>query len=132
MVEGPALQVLLTQVPDEFASLGTHAHSVICCRTTPSQKAAVVAAVKSNANVQTLSIGDGGNDVAMLQEAHVGVGIAGREGLQASRAADYSIGQFKYLKQLMFVHGRCNYRDTAFITQYCIYKSFLIAIMQVC
>uniref|UniRef100_A0A0D3FUJ4 P-type phospholipid transporter n=1 Tax=Oryza barthii TaxID=65489 RepID=A0A0D3FUJ4_9ORYZ len=49
----------------------------------------------------TLAIGDGGNDVRMIQEANIGVGISGREGLQAARAADYSIGKFKFLKRLL-------------------------------
>jgi phospholipid-translocating ATPase len=46
----------------------------------------------------TLAIGDGGNDVSMIQEANVGVGIAGKEGMQASRAADYVLGQFRFLQ----------------------------------
>ncbi|KAJ2864671.1 hypothetical protein GGH94_002761 [Coemansia aciculifera] len=57
----------------------------------------------------TLAIGDGGNDIAMIQEAHVGIGIAGQEGLQASRAADFSIGQFRFLQKLLLVHGRWSY-----------------------
>lgn len=68
--------------------------TVICCRVTPHQKAAVVAAVKKRKFV-TLAIGDGGNDVGMIQTAHVGVGITGREGLQAARASDYAIAKFR-------------------------------------
>lgn len=70
--------------------------SCICCRVSPLQKALVVRAVRSNLRCRTLAIGDGANDVTMIQTADVGVGITGLEGLQASRAADYSIGQFRY------------------------------------
>lgn len=71
----------------------------------------------------TLSIGDGANDVSMILKAHVGVGILGREGQQAARSADYAIGQFKFLKTLMFVHGREAYRRNATLVLYNFYKN---------
>ena len=83
---------------------------MLCCRVSPSQKAAVVNMVKHGLNVMTLSIGDGANDVAMIQEADVGVGIAGEEGRQAVMSSDYAIGQFRFLTRLMLVHGRWDYR----------------------
>ncbi len=69
--------------------------------------------VKNSLEVMTLSIGDGANDVAMIQEAHVGVGIAGEEGRQAVMSADYAIGQFRFLTRLVLVHGRWSYRRLA-------------------
>lgn len=78
----------------------------------------------------TLSIGDGANDVAMITAANVGVGIAGLEGAQASRAADYSIGQFKHLKPLLFVHGREAYRRNAYLICYIFYKNALMVLPQ--
>jgi magnesium-transporting ATPase (P-type) len=60
-------------------------------------------------NTVTLAIGDGANDIAMIQEAHVGIGISGREGLQAARSSDYSIARFRFLRNLLFVHGRWSY-----------------------
>ncbi|GJM93652.1 hypothetical protein PR202_ga10230 [Eleusine coracana subsp. coracana] len=80
---------------------------------------------------RTLAIGDGGNDVRMIQQAHIGVGISGREGLQAARAADYSIGKFRFLKRLILVHGRYSYNRTAFLSQYSFYKSLLICFIQI-
>ncbi|KAF8409211.1 hypothetical protein HHK36_005285 [Tetracentron sinense] len=80
---------------------------------------------------RTLAIGDGGNDVRMIQQADIGVGISGREGLQAARAADYSIGKFRYLKRLILVHGRYSYNRTAFLSQYSFYKSLLICFIQI-
>jgi phospholipid-transporting ATPase len=76
------------------------------------QKAQVVRLVKTKTEPTplTLAIGDGGNDVTMIQEAHVGIGIVGLEGMQAVQASDYAIAQFRFLQQLLFVHGRWNYR----------------------
>lgn len=73
----------------------------------------------------SLAIGDGANDVPMLMEAHIGVGIAGREGMQAARASDYAIGKFKFLKNLLFVHGREAYRRNCDIVSYNFYKNLL-------
>ncbi|AET40363.1 aminophospholipid-translocating P4-type ATPase DNF3 Ecym_5627 [Eremothecium cymbalariae DBVPG len=100
-----------------FIELCTKADSVICCRASPSQKALLVTNIRQAENGQvTLAIGDGANDIAMIQSADIGIGIAGKEGLQASRSADYSIAQFRYLLKLLFVHGRYNYvRTTKFI-----------------
>ena len=102
---------------------------MICCRVTPAQKGAVVKLVKQRKRM-TLAIGDGGNDVAMIQEAHVGVGISGKEGLQAARAADYAIGRFRFLQRLLLVHGRYSYKRTALVAQYAFYRSFYISFIQ--
>jgi phospholipid-transporting ATPase len=78
----------------------------------------------------TLAIGDGANDVAMIMKADVGVGIKGREGMQAARSADYSIGQFKFLKTLMFFHGRECYRRNSDLVCYTFYKNMLYVLAQ--
>ncbi|KAG6037239.1 hypothetical protein E4U41_005245 [Claviceps citrina] len=96
-----------------FLLLCKQCRSVLCCRVSPAQKAAVVAMVKNGLDVMTLSIGDGANDVAMIQEADVGVGIAGVEGRQAAMSSDYAFAQFRYLQRLMLVHGRWSYRRLA-------------------
>lgn len=96
-----------------FFDLVVLADSVICCRTQPSQKAQVVRGIKARMpNAVTLAIGDGANDIAMIQEAHVGIGITGKEGFQAARNSDYSIAQFRFLPKLLLVHGRWNYVRT--------------------
>ncbi|CAI2181192.1 19540_t:CDS:2 [Funneliformis geosporum] len=93
-----------------FVDLGILCEAVICCRVSPSQKALVVRNIRGKlTNHVTLAIGDGANDIAMIQEAHVGIGITGREGLQAARSSDYSIAQFRFLSNLLFVHGRWSY-----------------------
>ena len=91
--------------------LGQNCRSVVACRLTPVQKQQLVGLVKNDAvpKAVTLAIGDGANDVSMIREADVGIGIVGKEGRQAANTADFAIGQFKFLKRLMFVHGRWNY-----------------------
>jgi phospholipid-translocating ATPase len=120
-----------TRLQTLFYNLIPSVDSVICCRASPAQKALLVRAVRdmtaarrslfkrTRAGVKsvhtplTLAIGDGANDLAMLAEAHVGVGISGKEGLQAARVADYSIAQFRFLGRMLLVHGRWNYARTA-------------------
>lgn len=93
-----------------FLDLAILADSVICCRASPSQKAALVHSIRTRLKKSvTLAIGDGANDIAMIQEAHVGIGITGKEGLQAARTSDYAIAQFRFLVKLLLVHGRWNY-----------------------
>jgi phospholipid-translocating ATPase len=97
-----------------FFELVIAANSVICCRASPTQKAFLVKTVRTKVKRSvTLAIGDSSNDIAMIQEAHVGIGISGKEGMQAARTSDYSIGQFRFLQKLLLVHGRWNYIRTA-------------------
>lgn len=106
-------------------------NSILCCRVSPKQKAQIVSVVKQhNTNIVTLAIGDGANDVNMITAAHIGIGIRGVEGRQASRASDYSISKFKYLKRLLFVHGRESYRKNSFIVVYNFYKNIIFVIPQ--
>jgi phospholipid-translocating ATPase len=96
-----------------FFDLAIIVDSVICCRASPSQKASLVKEIRNKVKKSvTLAIGDGANDIAMIQEAHVGIGITGKEGFQAARISDYSIAQFRFLQKLLLVHGRWNYIRT--------------------
>lgn len=111
VIDGDTLKLVLDdRLRQKFLLLCKECRSVLCCRVSPAQKAAVVSLVKHTLEVMTLSIGDGANDVAMIQEADVGVGIAGEEGRQAVMSSDYAIGQFRFLTRLLLVHGRWNYR----------------------
>jgi phospholipid-translocating ATPase len=106
ITESETLQLL-------FYELAVLADSVICCRASPAQKAMLVTGIRKRVRKSiTLAIGDGANDIAMIQEAHVGIGMAGKEGLQAARTSDYSIAQFRFLVKLLLVHGRWNYVRT--------------------
>ena len=111
IIDGDSLKLTLDDsVRQKFLLLCKQCKAVLCCRVSPSQKAAVVQMVKRGLDVMTLSIGDGANDVAMIQQADIGVGIAGEEGRQAVMSADYGIGQFRFLQRLVLVHGRWSYR----------------------
>ena len=108
--------------------------TVICCRVSPAQKASVVRLGRASlgqtpgAEAVTLAIGDGANDVPMIKEAHVGVGISGHEGMQAVLASDFSIAQFRFLERLLLVHGRASYFRTSKLILYFIYKSVLFSL----
>ncbi|KTW27436.1 hypothetical protein T552_02414 [Pneumocystis carinii B80] len=126
VIDGDTLKLLLEKhFKDNFLLLCTQCKAVLCCRVSPSQKAAVVSIIKKGLNVMTLSIGDGANDVAMIQEAHVGVGIAGEEGRQAVMSADYAIGQFRFLSKLLLVHGRWSYRRLSGMIANFFYKNIV-------
>ncbi|EXJ87605.1 phospholipid-translocating ATPase [Capronia epimyces CBS 606.96] len=114
IIDGESLKLVLEdELRQRFLLLCKQCKSVICCRVSPAQKAAVVHLVRNGLDIMALSIGDGANDVAMIQEADVGVGIAGEEGRQAVMSSDYAIGQFRFLQRLVLVHGRWSYRRLA-------------------
>jgi phospholipid-translocating ATPase len=87
--------------------------------------------MKAHTNTRTCSIGDGGNDVGMILEAHIGVGIVGKEGKQASLAADFSIMEFRALKLLTLWHGRLSYKRSAVLAQFVIHRGLIISSIQV-
>ncbi|KAG8439091.1 hypothetical protein GDO86_005340 [Hymenochirus boettgeri] len=107
----------------KFLELAKHCRSVLCCRATPLQKSMVVKLVRDKLNVMTLSIGDGANDVSMIQAADVGIGISGQEGMQAVMSSDFAISRFKHLKKLLLVHGHWCYKRLANMVIYFFYKN---------
>lgn len=114
IIDGESLKLVLhDDLRQRFLLLCKQCKSVLCCRVSPAQKAAVVQLVRNGLDIMALSIGDGANDIAMIQEADVGVGIAGEEGRQAVMSSDYAIGQFRFLQRLVLVHGRWSYRRLA-------------------
>ena len=108
-----------------FFYLSYLANSCICCRVSPAQKMQVVKLTSSFGKWTTLSIGDGANDVSMIQQANIGVGICGKEGTQAVQASDFYFSQFKSLKPLLLVHGRYAYMRISLFILYYFYKNFL-------
>lgn len=111
IIDGKTLTTLFDEKTSEeiklkFLLICKQCCSVLCCRVSPSQKAEIVLLVKNTIDVLTLAIGDGANDVSMIQAANVGVGIAGEEGRQAAMSSDFAIGQFRFLERLLLVHGR--------------------------
>lgn len=127
IIDGATLEVVLgdPELARLFFLISVAAKSVVCCRVSPKQKSKVVQLANRNGNWVTLSIGDGANDVPMIMEANIGVGIQGKEGTQAVRSADYAIGQFRHLEKLLLVYGRNGYvKITKFICYY-FYKNII-------
>jgi phospholipid-transporting ATPase len=131
VIDGKLLEFALKDdIKIKFLELATLCQAVICCRVSPLQKALVVKLVKNNIDAITLAIGDGANDVSMIQAAHVGVGINGMEGLQAARAADFAISQFRFLKKLLLVHGSWAYSRLSKLILYSFYKNLTLYLTQ--
>ncbi|KAJ8082391.1 phospholipid transporting ATPase [Marasmius tenuissimus] len=126
VIDGDTLRHALTpELKPMFLNLGTQCETVICCRVSPAQKALTVKLVKEGRDAMTLSIGDGANDVAMIQEANIGCGLLGLEGSQAAMSADYAFGQFRFLTKLLLVHGRWSYQRVADMHSNFFYKNVI-------
>ncbi|XP_014732813.1 PREDICTED: probable phospholipid-transporting ATPase VB isoform X1 [Sturnus vulgaris] len=124
VIDGQTLNIIFQGgLEEKFLELTQHCHSVLCCRSTPLQKSMVVKLVRRQLKVMTLSIGDGANDVSMIQAADVGIGISGQEGMQAVMASDFAITRFKHLKKLLLVHGHWCYARLAKMVIYFFYKN---------
>jgi phospholipid-translocating ATPase len=131
LIDGESLSIYLNFFPNEFFEIAKKLPAVIACRCTPQQKADVAILIKELTGKRVCCIGDGGNDVSMIQSANVGVGIVGKEGKQASLAADFSITQFCHLTQLLLWHGRNSYKRSAKLSQFVIHRGLIISICQV-
>lgn len=130
LIDGESLQLLLTHFGIEFISIAVLLPTVVACRCSPTQKAEVAMLIKEHTKKRVCCIGDGGNDVSMIQAADVGVGIMGKEGRQASLAADFSIEQFYHLVKLLVWHGRNSYKRSAKLAQFMIHRGLIIAVCQ--
>uniref|UniRef100_A0A069DX33 Phospholipid-transporting ATPase n=2 Tax=Triatominae TaxID=70999 RepID=A0A069DX33_9HEMI len=130
VLTGSSLEHCLKYYQTEFMQLACRSSTVICCRCSPTQKAQVVTLIQSHTGKRTAAVGDGGNDVSMIQAADAGIGIAGKEGKQASLAADFSITEFSQLQRLLLVHGRYSYKRSASMSQFVIHRGLIISTMQ--
>jgi len=131
VIDGKSLTYALEKdLEKNFLDLAVMCKAVICCRVSPLQKALVVKLVKRHLKAILLAIGDGANDVSMIQAAHIGVGISGMEGLQAARSADVAIGQFRYLRKLLLVHGAWSYQRISKVILYSFYKNITLYMTQ--
>eukprot|EP01105_Mastigella_eilhardi_P011967 TRINITY_DN2757_c0_g1_i10.p1 TRINITY_DN2757_c0_g1~~TRINITY_DN2757_c0_g1_i10.p1 ORF type:complete len:927 (+),score=197.00 TRINITY_DN2757_c0_g1_i10:412-3192(+) len=131
VVDGETLNYALEDdLKLQLLALAKQCVAVVCCRCSPLQKARVVKLVRDNLKCITLAIGDGANDVSMIQSAHVGVGINGEEGLQAARSSDYAISQFRFLSRLLLVHGRYAYRRISILILFSFYKNVALIMTQ--
>ncbi|XP_061593832.1 phospholipid-transporting ATPase VA [Cololabis saira] len=124
VIDGRTLAYALDKsLEDKFLAVARSCRSVLCCRSTPLQKSMVVKLVRNKLKVMTLAIGDGANDVSMIQVADIGVGISGQEGMQAVMASDFALPRFRYLQKLLLVHGHWCYSRLANMIMYFFYKN---------
>lgn len=130
LIDGESLSLYLKHYRNEFFDIVVDLPCVVACRCTPQQKADVALLIREITNKRVCCIGDGGNDVSMIQCADVGVGIVGKEGKQASLAADFSITQFCHLTTLLLWHGRNSYKRSAKLGQFVIHRGLLISVAQ--
>jgi phospholipid-translocating ATPase len=130
LIDGESLSYFLTHHRQEFISLAVLLPAVIACRCSPTQKADVASLIRHHTRKRVACIGDGGNDVSMIQAADVGIGIVGKEGRQASLAADFSITQFHHLTKLLVWHGRNSYKRSAKLAQFVIHRGLIISVCQ--
>jgi len=133
IIEAPILIGLFRdeEQTEKFLSICYYADSVLCCRVSPFQKSQIVQKMKQfSPETVTLAIGDGGNDISMIMEANIGIGIIGEEGMSAANASDFAIGEFKLLKRLLFFHGRTNLNRISKLILYFFYKNIIFTISQ--
>ncbi|XP_029463630.1 phospholipid-transporting ATPase IG isoform X2 [Rhinatrema bivittatum] len=139
IIDGSTLTLILSSTPSSsssnykniFLQICQRCTAVLCCRMAPLQKAQIVKMVKNiKGNPITLSIGDGANDVSMILEAHVGIGIMGKEGRQAARSSDYAVPKFKHLRKLILAHGHLYYVRISHLVQYFFYKNLCFILPQ--
>ncbi|XP_074848817.1 phospholipid-transporting ATPase VD [Carettochelys insculpta] len=124
VIDGKTLEYALHEsLQSIFLELTERCRAVVCCRATPLQKSEVVKLVRNSLKVMTLAVGDGANDVSMIQVADTGVGLSGQEGMQAVMASDFAISQFKHLRKLLLVHGHWCYTRLANMILYFFYKN---------
>ena len=131
IIDGGTLKVIMSSIALEelFFEVSALAPSVCICRCSPTQKAMVAKCIKKYTKKRIACVGDGGNDVAMIQEADVGIGIVGKEGMQASLASDFSILEFSYLRRLILWHGRLSYKRSSVLAQFVIHRGLIISII---
>ncbi|XP_017984736.1 PREDICTED: phospholipid-transporting ATPase 1 [Theobroma cacao] len=130
IIDGTSLVYILdSELEETLFQLACNCSVVLCCRVAPLQKAGIVALVKNRTSDMTLAIGDGANDVSMIQMADVGVGISGQEGRQAVMASDFAMGQFRFLVSLLLVHGHWNYQRMGYMILYNFYRNAVFVLL---
>ena len=130
ILNGASLDVCVENHTSLFIEVACAAPTVVVCRCSPTQKAAIVHLLRKYTHKCTAAIGDGGNDVGMIHAAHVGIGVEGREGRQAALAADFSISQFSHVARLVLWHGRNCYLRSATLAQFVIHRGLIISFIQ--
>ena len=132
LVTGKTLDIIFKDKPllENFFKHAKNAKSVVLCRCAPKQKALVTTYIKDSLEKIVCGIGDGGNDVGMIQCANIGIGIEGKEGLQASLASDVSVTKFKNILKLVLWHGRLSYVRSSVMANFVIHRGLILTVIQ--
>lgn len=130
LITGTSMETCLHYYEAEFIELACQSPAVVVCRCSPTQKSQIVQLVRRHTGARVAAIGDGGNDVGMIQAADIGFGLEGKEGRQASLASDFSMTQFRHISRLILVHGRNCYKNTAALALFVIHRGSIISVMQ--
>ena len=133
VVDGSTLEIIFTDglVTSQFFELCKSSQSVVCCRVSPKQKSDIVEHYMKTEKGICIAVGDGANDVPMIMQSHIGIGIRGMEGTQAVRSADFAVNEFKNIKKLLLVHGRWGYKRIAWMVCYYFYKNIVLALSEI-
>jgi phospholipid-translocating ATPase len=131
VIDGGTLNYALKDFPKLFIDIAIQVPAVVCCRVAPTQKSQIVELLKKYTKKRLCSIGDGGNDVGMILAAHMGIGVEGKEGKQASLAADFSIAEFSALRSLILWHGRQSYKRTSKLSNFVFHRGLIISFIQI-
>ncbi|XP_072935596.1 probable phospholipid-transporting ATPase IIB [Epargyreus clarus] len=129
VIEGETLEVCLRLFPEQMVEVLRRCSGVVVARCSPTQKARVARLLRAKRLV-VAAVGDGGNDVAMIQEADIGVGIEGAEGRAASLAGDVSVRAFAQLARLLLVHGRRAATRSAALCLFIVHRGLIVSTMQ--
>lgn len=130
LIEGTCLGTILHDYEKLFFDIAAKAPAVIFCRCLPTQKAIITEGLKKFSKQIICCVGDGGNDVGMIQSSNVGLGIVGKEGLQAALASDFSVEEFRYINDLLLWHGRLAYKRSSTLAQFVLHRGLIIAMIQ--
>ncbi|KOB59903.1 hypothetical protein PFHG_05639 [Plasmodium falciparum HB3] len=124
------IQNCIKYIPNAFVDFAANARAVVCCRCSPIEKKEIAILIKTIKKKKILCIGDGGNDVAMIQSADIGIGVLGKEGKQVVHDSDIIVSKFKNIKKLILYYGNNTFLQTSSLCSFLIHRGFILTYLQ--
>ncbi|ANQ10969.1 Phospholipid-transporting ATPase [Plasmodium coatneyi] len=124
------IQNCIKYIPNAFVDFAANARAVVCCRCSPIEKKEIALLIKTIRRKKILCIGDGGNDVAMIQAADIGIGVLGKEGKQVVHDSDIIVSKFKNIKKLILYYGNNTFLQTSSLCSFLIHRGFVLTYLQ--